>query len=171
MFTYNEDDPYEMLFNEKNLFHFSIDMPNKEFEINELFRRSLPFREFYTAANKLFGVSSKEKLEIEWNTALSAGANASTYYRLLANKDIFPYFEYKVILGDDRCKRHEMLDGCVIRYDDPICSQIIPPNSPECCCFMSLRTEGEVNSNMLAVSKLKIAEWQKETNIKITFNY
>jgi len=170
MFIYNGGDPNEVIFNEKNIFHFSISTPNKEIEINDLFRGLITFKEFYFTANKLYGVPDKQILENEWNMALSASANASKYYHWLNNKDEFPYAEYRVILGDSRCLEHEMLNSCFIRYDDPICPLIIPPNSTECCCFICLRTKEEVTPDMLETSANKIELWKK-TNPHITFNY
>src|SRR5690606_30077639 len=84
-FTYGADDPAMLTAFEQNLFRFSGAKTLAQVqELNQLFRQSKSFAEFYQLAKKRAEVFNRDWLETEYNSAVLTGEAASTYHRLLA---------------------------------------------------------------------------------------
>ena len=155
-FTYNAPDPAMLASFEQNIFRFSGAKNLAEAQLlNELFRKSTSFSEFYNLAKAQIGQFNKEWLLTEYNTAIHVGAAASTYHRLMSKIDTFPYWKY-VTAGDEHVRyTHELLNGMVLRANDPRWSKLFPPNDWNCRCYIVPMMENEVNETLLRLSETK----------------
>src|SRR5690606_21257051 len=119
-FEYGKDDPALLTAFEQNIFRFSAGKTLAEVqELNQLFRKVKSFDEFYQMAKTRTDVFNKKWLETEYNSAVLVGESAATYHRLLAQAEMFPYWEYKTV-GDHLVRpEHAELDGLILPANDP----------------------------------------------------
>jgi SPP1 gp7 family putative phage head morphogenesis protein len=168
-FVYDWDDPALLMAFEQNLFRFSgaktLAMVQ---DLNELFRATNSYEEFYAQASKVTEVFNKQWLETEYNSAVLTGEAAATYYRLLAQKDTFPYWKYKTV-GDHLVRpEHRLIDGIVLPYNDKRWKKIFPPNGWNCRCYIVPRLRNEVSaadikrSRKIADSYINSTQFKKE---------
>src|SRR5690606_37020353 len=150
-FTYGNEDPFMLWAFEQNLFRFSASKTFAELqELNQLFKEAKSFEEFYQKAKAKTDIFNKAWLETEYNTALLTGEAASTYYRLLAQAHIFPYWEYKTV-GDDLVRpEHAALHGLILPANDPRWKLIFPPNGWNCRCYIVPRLPHEFDKSQLS---------------------
>lgn len=147
-FTYGSEDPFMLWAFEQNLFRFSASKTFAQLqELNQLFKEAKSFEEFYQQAKAKTDIFNKAWLETEYNTALLTGEAASTYYRLLAQAQIFPYWEYKTV-GDALVRpEHAALHGLILPANDPRWKLIFPPNGWNCRCYIVPRMIHEVDTS------------------------
>lgn len=159
-FEYGYTDPKIQTAWELNLFRFSaIRAAYQSAEVNAIFRKAKNFDEFYRTVKKLYGVTDKNHLRTEWDTANAAGESASTYYRLMGQTKVFKYWRYMTV-GDDKVRQaHQRLHGCVFRWDDPIWDKIMPPNGWNCRCYIVPVMESEVTEDDLKRSQEVMEEF------------
>ncbi len=155
-FTYNAPDPALLTAFEQNIFRFSGAKNLAEAQLlNELFRKSTSFGEFYELASAQLKVFNKEWLLTEYNTAILTGNAASTYHRLLSKVDTFPYWMYKTA-GDEHVRyTHDLLQGTTLPANDARWSKLFPPNGWNCRCYIVPRMKHEVNDTLLRLSETK----------------
>lgn len=130
---------------ETNVFHFSAAKTLAELqELNSLFRESRSFEEFHENALRVTDVFNKTWQRTEYDTAVLTVESASNYQRLIKQKKLFPYWEYKTA-GDNRVRpEHARLDGLILPADDPRWDRIFPPNGWKCRCYVVARMAHEV---------------------------
>ncbi|QNK63958.1 DUF935 family protein [Pedobacter sp. PAMC26386] len=161
---------------ELNLLRFSAGKAAyQSAEVNEIYRNSKSFDDFYRTLKKKFSTyengvlisPDKEHLQTEWNTANAVGESAATYFRLLEQTETFKYWRYLTI-GDQRVRpEHRLLHGLVFAWNDPIWDEIFPPNGWGCRCYIVPVLENEVTdkeleeSQLMAKSFFESEEWAK----------
>ena len=144
-FSYDVDDPGLIAAFEQNLFRFAGAKTLAQLtELNKLFRSGLGFNRFYEEAQKIMGKYNRDWLLTEYNTAILVAQSTATYNRLYAQKDVFPYWLYKTA-GDELVRHsHTLLEGLILRADDPRWKKIYPPNGFNCRCYVVPRQDWEV---------------------------
>lgn len=144
-FVYGAHDDVFITAMETNVFHFSAAKTLAELqELNNLFRESRGFEEFYGKAVQVTDVFNKTWQQTEYDTAVLTAESASNYQRLIKQKKLFPYWEYKTT-GDNRVRpEHRKLDGLILPADDPRWDKIFPPNGWKCRCYVVARMAHEV---------------------------
>jgi SPP1 gp7 family putative phage head morphogenesis protein len=165
--TYGTDDPALLTAYELNLFRFagskSLALTQ---ELNQLFRNTTNFNDFFKAALALTEVHNKEWLLSEYNTAILTGEAAATYNRLKKQTHIFPYWMYKTV-GDSHVRpTHALLDGVIMPADDKRWDKIYPPNGWNCRCYIVPRLKNEVNAAKLKEGRQKADAYIASTAFK-----
>ena len=152
---------------ELNIFQFStVKAAYQSQEVNELFRQAKSYKEFERLVNDKFGIKNSAWLATEYATAYQVGQLSATYYRLLDQVKIFPYWQYKTI-GDDRVRdSHRILHDAVFPVlvngkINPIWAKIFPPNGWGCRCYIVPRMAAEITDAQLADS---MAAWEQFKN-------
>lgn len=153
---YNIDDPAMLTSFEQNLFRFAgaKDLALAK-RLNDLFKQSNSFREFYELASKETAIFNKDWLETEYYTAVSTGEAAATYRRLLGQTDTFPYWEYKTAGDNHVRKEHAKLAGIILPWNDPRWQKIFPPNGWNCRCRVAPRLKSEFNESKLKADQAR----------------
>lgn len=157
-FAYDYNDPAMLTAFELNLFRFAgaKDLALVQ-KLNELFRNSKNFKDFYNNASKITSVFNKDYLETEFNTAYHVGNSAANYNRLLGQVDVYPYWQY-VTAEDEHVRRsHQPLHGIILHYTDPRWQQLFPPNGWNCRCRVKAVFAHDVDQS-------KIAGYQKKAD-------
>ncbi|WP_336834067.1 phage portal protein family protein [Sphingobacterium siyangense] len=164
---YGVDDPVTMTAYEMNLFRFAGAKTLYDAQqLNELFRQVKNFREFYDNASAMLDVHNRDWLETEYNTAIAVGEMASTYNRLMNQKEDFPYWQYKTI-GDERVRHsHTLLHDVVLPWNHPYWQYIMPPNGWGCRCYIVPRTKAEITPEMIKASEEKVREYMETAEFK-----
>ena len=152
---------------EMNLFQFSAAKSIAEIQmLNELYRKSSNFNEFYQAAKSKLDVFNKGWQRTEWQTAGLIAASTQNYQRLASKTKLFPYWEYKTA-GDGRVRPwHEKLAGVILPANDPRWNKIWPPNGWKCRCYIVPRLAGEVEGIDIEAMRARVdavletTEWQ-----------
>lgn len=131
--------------NETNLYHFSAAKTLAEIQqLNQLYRSSSGFEEYYQQAKELCGKYQKGWARTEYETARLTAESSANYQRLRAQTDLFPYWEYRTV-GDERVREeHAELDGTILPANDPRWQKIYPPNGWKCRCRVVPKMKGEV---------------------------
>ena len=162
--TYGQIDPAIISAYEMNVFRFSAAKTMAEVQaLNELFRESSDSQEFFSKAIKQMEVFNKQWLETEYNTALLVGESAATYHRLMAKKDLFPYWEYRT-QGDEHVREHHLaIHGLVLPYNDPLWAELFPPNGWNCRCFILPRMKSEVDRSTFDAMRKRAQNFIKST--------
>lgn len=112
--------------------------------LNELYRQSTSFEEFYKLASEKLDVFNKTWQQIEHQTATLISASTENYNRLMSKVHLFPYWEYKTV-GDDKVRpEHAKLHGVILPANDPRWRKIWPPNGWKCRCYVVGRMPHEV---------------------------
>lgn len=154
---------------ETNLFQFSASKTLSEVQqLNEAFRKSTGWYDFLKHAREISGEFNETWLRTEYDTALLTAESSALYYRLIAQKDIFPYWEY-VTMNDGKVREeHLKLHGLVLLATDQIWDKIWPPNGWNCRCrvkpLMKHEAAGiDLNKENARVQEFfKTAEWKKD---------
>jgi len=133
--SYDQPDHVKRGLMELNIFRFAGAKSSAAVqELNGLMTSSKSFNEFKEKAVPLMDDYSINHLRTEYNTARAAGQNASSYYRMVDNKDVMPYWEYRTV-GDNRVRdSHRALHKQMFEADDPAFDLIYPPNGWNCRC-------------------------------------
>lgn len=136
-FVYNANDDAYLVALEQNLFHFSAAKTLAEVnELNRLFRECEGFNDFRKKAKGVTRVFNEQWLRTEYGTAVSVAESASTYRRLMAQTNVFPFWEYRTV-GDNRVRQeHRDLEGVILPIEDPRWQKIMPPNGWNCRCYI-----------------------------------
>ncbi|HAZ00704.1 MAG TPA: hypothetical protein DCY97_00795 [Marinilabiliales bacterium] len=144
-FAYNYQNDAFRTAQELNLFHFSAAKSLAEIQrLNELYRQSKSFEDFYKAASAELDVFNKTWQKTEWQTAGLIAASTQNYNRLAAKTKLFPYWEYRTV-GDDKVRpEHAKLHGVILPANDPRWKKIWPPNGWKCRCYVVARMAHEV---------------------------
>lgn len=155
-FEYGHDDPALITAFEQNIFKFAGAKTLAEMQmLNDLFKRSKSFEEFYEAARQRVEIYNKDWLLTEYNTAVLTGESAATYHRLKAQTDIFPYWEYKTV-GDNHVRHsHQLLDGIILPASDPRWKKLFPPNGWNCRCYIVPRMRHEFDESKLKADQAR----------------
>ena len=142
--TYNAPDDVYRTALEMNIWHFSAAKTLAEIQaLNQALRESKGYEDFRQRAGNI-----QAKFEgwqrTEYQSAINCAEGISTYRRLKAQRDLFPYWEYKTA-GDGRVREeHAVLDGLVLLHSDPLWDKIYPPNGWNCRCYVVPRMAAEV---------------------------
>ncbi len=142
--TYNAPDDVYRTALEANIWHFSAAKTLAEVQaLNQALRESKGYEDFRQRAGDI-----KAKFEgwqrTEYQSAINCAEGISTYRRLKAQRDLFPYWEYKTA-GDSKVREeHAALDGLILKHDDKLWEKIYPPNGWNCRCYVVPRMAAEV---------------------------
>ena len=156
-FVYNYQNDAFRTTQELNLFHFSAAKDLAEIQrLNELFRQSKSFGEFYKLAVAEMEVFNKTWQRTEWETASLIAASTENYNRLSGKVKLFPYWEYKTV-GDDKVRpEHQLLEGIILPANDPRWKKIWPPNGWKCRCYIVPRMASEVKGIDLEAMRARV---------------
>lgn len=156
-FVYNYQNDAFRTAQELNLFHFSAAKDLSEIQrLNELFRQSKSFGEFYKLAKAEMEVFNKTWQRTEWETASLIAASTENYNRLSGKVKLFPYWEYKTV-GDDKVRpEHQLLEGIILPANDPRWKKIWPPNGWKCRCYIVPRMASEVKGIDLEAMRARV---------------
>ncbi len=130
---------------ETNLYHFSAAKTLTEIQqLNQAYRASRSFEEYMEQAAKITDTFNRRWARTEYDTAGQVAESTSTYYRLLEQNRLFPYWEYRTV-GDDKVREeHAALNGLILPANDPRWRKIYPPNGWGCRCYVVPRMRHEV---------------------------
>lgn len=165
--TYNAPDDVFRTAMEQNLFHFSAAKTLAEVqELNRLFRESKDFEEFHQKSKEVTDVFNKTWQKTEYDTAVLTAEAMSTYKRLRAKKNVFPFWEYKTMEDDNVRYWHQKLNGIILPESDPRWHQIYPPNGWRCRCWVVGRMKHQVQFDVAAMRQrvdeyLASSEWEQ----------
>ncbi|PSL06550.1 phage portal protein family protein [Cecembia rubra] len=142
---YGIDDPHLLTSFELNMFRFSAGKTLAEVQaLNQAFRDAPNFDVFRTNAQRIGDVFNETWLRTEYDTAVLTGEGATTYYSLMQDAEVFPYWEYRTV-GDGSVRpEHADLDGLILPANDPMWQKIYPPNGWNCRCYVVARSREEV---------------------------
>lgn len=168
---------------EINLFQFSAAKTLSEIQqLNEAFRASKGWYDFLKQAREISGKFNETWLRTEYDTAYNTAESSATYFRLKAQTDIFPYWQY-ITMDDGKVREeHYKLHGLVLLATDRLWDKIWPPNGWNCRCRVKpiLKSEAtgiDLNAEHARVNEFfKTAQWKKDvaqgfgTNRAITGN-
>jgi SPP1 gp7 family putative phage head morphogenesis protein len=168
-FTYNYQNDARTTAMEMNVFHFSAAKSIAEIQmLNELYRKSKSFEEFYKLASDKLEVFNKEWQRTEWQTATLIANSTENYNRLKSKTQLFPYWQYKTV-GDDKVRdSHRKLHDIILPANDPRWNKIWPPNGWKCRCYVIAKMANEVegydfDAARVVVDKyLASDEWAKD---------
>ncbi len=165
--TYGFNDPAMLTAFEMNMFHFSAAKTLEEIQqLNELYRKSKSFQDFYREAKKITDIANKGWMETEYNTAYQVGASSATYARLMQQSELFPYWQYKTQEDDKVRPTHAALDDLLLPFNDPQWNDIYPPNGWNCRCYVVPRLKSEAEDTDFGLERSKVnsymqtPEWQ-----------
>ncbi|WP_294596282.1 DUF935 family protein [uncultured Rikenella sp.] len=129
---------------ETNLYHFSAAKTLTEIQqLNQAYRASRSFEDYMERAAKITDTFNRRWAQTEYDTADQVAESTSTYYRLLSQNMLFPYWEYRTV-GDDKVRpEHAALNGLVLPTNDPRWGKIYPPNGWNCRCYVLPRMRHE----------------------------
>ena len=131
-----------------NLFRFSAAKSIAHiYKLNEAFRNAKNLQEFTESAKQISGQFNGAWLQSEYQTANTVATNAATYHRLIAQSNIFPYWQYVTVADDNVRESHERLHNLILPYNDPIWGRIYPPNGWRCRCRVVPKLAHEKPSN------------------------
>ena len=152
---------------EMNLFRFSAAKTLAEIqELNEAFRASTGWADFYNRAKEISGKFNKNWLEAEYHTAYLTAESSATYYRLLAKQDSLPYWQY-ITVDDSKVRpEHQLLHKLILPVSDPLWKKIYPPNGWRCRCRVKPLMKHEVAGVDFKAERAKVEEFYKTTEWK-----
>lgn len=151
---------------EQNLFHFSAAKSLAEIqELNRLRRESKSFNEFYNKAKEVTEVFNKTWQKTEWDTSALTAEGMSTYRKLRAKKEVYPYWEYLTVHDGRVREEHLKLHGVILPESDPRWNLIYPPNGWLCRCLVMGRMKHQVKVNLAEMRQrvddfLETKEWK-----------
>ena len=136
---------------ETNLYHFAAAKTLTEIQqLNQAYRDSRSFEEYMERARKITEVFNTTWARTEYDTAGQVAESTSTYYRLMGQTDLFPFWEYRTV-GDDKVRpEHAALNGLVLPANDPRWRKIYPPNGWNCRCYVVPRMRHETEGTDMA---------------------
>jgi SPP1 gp7 family putative phage head morphogenesis protein len=152
---------------EINLFHFSASKDLAELQkLNEAFRASTGWPDFLSKAREISGEFNETWLRTEYDTAYLTAESSATYFRLIAQKDIFPYWQY-ITMDDGKVREeHYKLHGLVLECTDRLWDKIYPPNGWRCRCRVKPLMKHEVKDIDPEKERARVEEFFKSEEWK-----
>lgn len=147
---------------EMNLFHFSAGKTLAEVqELNEAFRKSTGWPDFLSRAKEISSQFNEVWLRTEYDTAYLTAESSAAYYRLIAQKDIFPFWQY-ITMDDGKVREeHIKLHGLVLECTDKLWDKIYPPNGWRCRCRVKPMMKHEAKDVDPSKERAKVEEFFK----------
>lgn len=166
-FDYGEQNAVVQTAMETNLYHFSAAKTLAELQqLNQLYRESKSPADFMEKARQVTEVFNKTWARTEYNTAGQIAESTATYNRLIAQTELFPYWEYRTA-GDEKVREeHRKLDGVILPANDPRWQKIYPPNGWNCRCYVVPRMSHEVEGIDLAAMRQRVDDYFGTTEYK-----
>lgn len=142
---------------EQNLFHFSAAKTLAEIQqLNQEFRKSKSFEEFYRNALLLCSKYNKTWARAERNTAILTAESAANYQRLIKKINLFPFWQY-LSAGDEKVRlEHRKLHQVILWAKDPRWDKIWPPNGWNCRCRVKPLLRNEVTLQQVKESQERV---------------
>jgi SPP1 gp7 family putative phage head morphogenesis protein len=152
---------------EINLFHFSAGKTLAEVQqLNQAFRESKGWADFLTKARTISGKFNEEWLRTEYDTAVNTAESSAAYHRLIAQKDIFPFWQY-ITMDDGKVRpEHQKLHLIILPVDDPRWLKIYPPNGWNCRCRIKPLMAHEAKDIDLAKNQARVDDFLKSDEWK-----
>lgn len=152
---------------EQNLFHFSAAKTLAEVqELNQAFRESKSYNDFKGRAEGITSTFNDTWQRTEYRTAVQVAESASQFRQLQASKKVLPLWVYRTV-GDGQVRpEHAALDGLTLPADDPMWSEIYPPNDWGCRCWvdaiMADEFDGDTDAERGKVQRfMSTPEWKR----------
>jgi len=73
------------------------------------------------------------------------------YQSQIENVENRPYWEYVAVMDSSTRPEHAMLNGLVLRYDDPFWKSFYPPNGWNCRCRVNALSEHNISTKNLMI--------------------
>ena len=164
-FTYNFQNDAFRTAQELNIFHFSAAKTVAELQtLNELYRKSKSFGEFYKMASEKVDVFNKTWQRTEWQSATLVSESAASYNRLNGKTDIFPFWRYTAVMDGKTRPEHEALHGTILPANDPRWNNIYPPNGWKCRCYVVPRMRHEVEGIDMENNRKAVDEYMNTSD-------
>lgn len=93
------------------------------------------------------------RLETLFRTNLQGAYMAGRYKGMVEASDSHPYWMYVAVMDDRTRPAHQLLNGRVFRWDDPVWEVIYPPNGYNCRCRVRPLSERDLRRKGLALSE------------------
>lgn len=93
------------------------------------------------------------RLETIFRTNVQGAYMAGRYKGMIEASDSHPYWMYSAIMDGRTRPAHQLLNGRVFRWDDPVWNVIYPPNGYNCRCRVRPLSQADMTKKGLALSK------------------
>lgn len=146
-----------------NIFKFSAAKSIANiYELNAALRQARSFAEFQASAKTITGTFNGAWLQSEYQTANAVATNSAAYHRLMAQAEIFPYWQYVTVNDGKVREEHEQLHNLILPCSDPIWAKIYPPNGWRCRCRVTPKLRHEKPSDQqMQLDRKRAAEFMK----------
>ncbi|MDK3025570.1 phage minor head protein [Cupriavidus taiwanensis] len=92
------------------------------------------------------------RLRTIFETNMQSAYMAGRFATQMENVDERPYWEYVAVMDSRTRPAHRVLNGRVLRYDDPFWRTFYPPNGYRCRCRVRTRSQADIGRLDLPVS-------------------
>lgn len=166
-FTYNYQNDAFRVAQELNIFHFSAAKTIAQLQtLNELYRKSSSFDDFYKRATEKVDVFNKTWQRTEWQSATLISESTANYNRLAGKTHIFPYWKYVAVMDGKTRPEHAALNGLILPANDPRWGKIWPPNGWKCRCYVVGVMAHEVSDIDLKAMRAQADSFLKSSEFK-----
>lgn len=101
-------------------------------------------------------------LKTEYDFAVAAGQNGSTYHQFLSEADTVTRLVQYLTVGDARVReKHRLLNGKVFSIDDPEARKLWPPNDWNCRCEM-IQFLGRPENVLSGQEGMELIDWNEK---------
>ncbi len=94
-------------------------------------------------------LGSMHRLKTIYKVNMQTSYMSGRYETQIENADNRPYWEYIAVMDGSTRPEHAMLNGIVLRYDDPFWKSFYPPNGWNCRCRVNALSKYNVASNKI----------------------
>lgn len=107
-----------------------------------------------TESGEVFGKGlTPYRMKTIFQTNMQTSYMVGRYKSFMENVDDRPNWEYVAVLDGRTRPSHRALNGRIFRYDDPFWNSFYPPNGFNCRCRVRARSEDDMTSKDLQLSK------------------
>ena len=93
-----------------------------------------PFNQFKKDVQGVINNYETKYLEAEYNYAVAAGTMSEKWQTLWANREAYPYLQYRTVEDDRVRPEHAILDNIVLPITSTEWNRMYPPNGWNCRC-------------------------------------
>lgn len=93
------------------------------------------------------------RLETIFRTNLQGAYMAGRYKGMVEASDSHPFWMYVAVMDGRTRPAHQLLNGRVFRWDDPVWQVIYPPNGYNCRCRVRALSAGDMRRKKLSLSE------------------
>lgn len=96
-------------------------------------------------------LGSNYRLKTIYRVNMQTSYQTGRYQLQIENTDNRPYWEYIAVMDSSTRPEHAMLNGLILRYDDPFWKSFYPPNGWNCRCRVNALSEHNISTKNLIV--------------------